>query len=286
MRIMGIESSGLAASVAVVEDGLLKGEFTLCNKLTHSETLLPMLKDLLGFLKLEPEDMDAIAVSAGPGSFTGLRIGAATAKGLALAANRPIVRISSLSSLAFNCVNAGSSIVCPIMDARRGQVYTAAFQESLEVIPEQACSIQELVAQLNDLESVDVLESERTFLFLGDGVPVHEDALLQEIDGTCVFVSAENNRQRAASAAELGRLLYRKWLRQNHLTAEAVREMGADAVPCFDDTVMNSDEFVPDYLRKPQAERELESGQLEDAGLHSLKKMEQGGQFRQSRRRE
>lgn len=271
MKILGIESSGLVASVAVVEDELLKGEFTINNRLTHSETLLPMLEQLLKLLKLEPSELDAIAVSAGPGSFTGLRIGAATAKGLALALNKPVVRVSSLAALAYNLVHAGDYIVCPIMDARRGQVYCAAYQDGLELIPEQACDIHSFLEKLNELDTC----AENQFLFLGDGVPVHQETIAEEIAGVYTFVTAENNRQRAASVAELGRLLYRKWLREQGLDAADVFARGADAIDCFQGAVMNSDELTPEYLRKPQAERELAAGQLEDPGLHSLKKMQQ-----------
>lgn len=280
MKILGIEASGLVASVAVVEDGLLKGEFTVNNRLTHSETLLPMLEQLLQLLKLEPEELDAIAVSAGPGSFTGLRIGAATAKGLALALNKPVVRVSSLAALAFNLIHAGDCVICPLMDARRGQVYCAAYQDGLELIPEQACDIHSFLAQLNELDTC----AENHFIFLGDGVPVHQETIADEIADVYTFATAENNRQRAASVAELGRLLYRKWLREQGLTVEEVFSSGADAIHCFNEIVMNSDELTPEYLRKPQAERELEAGQLEDPGLHSLKKMQQEARRRKDRR--
>ena len=141
MKILAIEASGLVASVAVTEDDMLKAEFTVNNKLTHSQTLLPMLKEMLHISGESLDDIDAIAVSAGPGSFTGLRIGAATAKGLALAKDIPIIKISSLEALMYELASDSHDVICPIMDARRGQVYCAAWRDGEKLIPEKAIRI-------------------------------------------------------------------------------------------------------------------------------------------------
>ena len=129
MKILAIESSALVASAAIVEDELLKAEFTVNNKLTHSETLLPMIESMTKISGLSLSEIDAIAVSAGPGSFTGPRIGAATAKGLALALNIPVIRVSTLQSMAWSLSLLSDDVVCPVMDARRGQVYCAAYRQ-------------------------------------------------------------------------------------------------------------------------------------------------------------
>ena len=128
MRILALESSGLVASVAVV-DGALDGkdaqtiaEYTVNYKKTHSQTLLPMLDEVVKMTELSLESIDAIAVAAGPGSFTGLRIGSATAKGLGLALDKPLIPVPTLEGLAYNLCGT-DGIVCPIMDARRSQVY-------------------------------------------------------------------------------------------------------------------------------------------------------------------
>lgn len=121
MKILGIESSGLVASVACQEDGVLIGEFTTNLKKTHSQTLLPMLDELKKMLDLDMDTFDAIAVSGGPGSFTGLRIGSATAKGLGLALDLPIISVPTVEALAYNLWGAASDI-CPLMDARRKKV--------------------------------------------------------------------------------------------------------------------------------------------------------------------
>ena len=127
MRILALDSSGLVASVAVVEDAELRGEYTINYKKTHSQTLLPMLEEIVQSTGLDLKEIDAIAIAAGPGSFTGLRIGSATAKGLGLALKKPIVPVSTVDALAYNMYGT-DCLVCPIMDARRNQVYTGIYE--------------------------------------------------------------------------------------------------------------------------------------------------------------
>ena len=138
MRILGIESSSLVASVAIVEDDITMAEFTADFKKTHSQTLLPMIDDMVKLLGIELSTVDAIAVSGGPGSFTGLRIGSATAKGLGLALDKPLIHVPTLDATAYNLYGAGA-LICPIMDARRNQVYTGVyrFREEFEILREQ-----------------------------------------------------------------------------------------------------------------------------------------------------
>ena len=121
MKILGIESSSLVASVAVVTDGVLTGEYTMNHKKTHSQTLLPMLDELCRMIELDLQTIDAIAIACGPGSFTGLRIGAATAKGLGLGLNKPLVEVPTLEGLAWNLCGS-DRLVCPLMDASRNRV--------------------------------------------------------------------------------------------------------------------------------------------------------------------
>ena len=151
MRILALDSSGLVASVAVVEkDGeetSTIAEYTVNYKKTHSQTLLPMLDEIAHMTELDLNTVDAIAVAGGPGSFTGLRIGSATAKGLGLALKKPLIHIPTLEGLAYNLWGT-DKIVCPIMDARRGQVYTGIYEfdgNELRVLEDQmAVSIEEL----------------------------------------------------------------------------------------------------------------------------------------------
>lgn len=233
MRILALDSSGLVASVAVIEekeyDIETVAEYTVNYKKTHSQTLLPMLDEIKKMTELELSTIDAIAVAGGPGSFTGLRIGCATAKGLGLALKKPLIHIPTLEGLAYNLCNS-SDLICPIMDARRGQVYTGIYefdQDELVVVEDQmALSIEELGEKLKGYE--------RRVVFLGDGVPVFRKRLQEEImPGFDIrFAAANMNRQRAASVGAL-----------------AVKYYHAGKIESAAD-------HQPDYLRLSQAERE------------------------------
>ena len=235
MRILGLDSSGIVASVAVVEDDVLVAEYTINYKKTHSQTLLPMLDEIVKMTELDLESIDAIAVAAGPGSFTGLRIGSATAKGLGLALKKPLVAIPTVEGLAYNLYDT-PGLICPIMDARRNQVYTGLYhcRRSLEIVMEQcAMDMMDLIRKLNDM-------GERV-IFLGDGVPVYREMAEKNLTVEYDFVPASNNRQRAASVASLGMEYFRQG---KTVTAE---------------------EFEPDYFRKSQAEREREEAEAAKA---------------------
>lgn len=226
MRILALDSSGLVASVAIVEEDQTLSEYTVNYKKTHSQTLLPMLDEVVRMLELDLGTIDAIAVSGGPGSFTGLRIGSATAKGLGLALGKPLIHVPTVDALAYNMYGA-KGLICPIMDARRNQVYTGVyrFEESFEVVDGQmAVDVQELIELLNK-------KGERV-IFLGDGVPVYKEQLTEGLKVPVSFAPAHMNRQRAASVGTLG---------MEYLKAGKM-ESAAD--------------HRPDYLRVSQAERE------------------------------
>ena len=209
MRILALDSSGLVASVAIVEAGPVEqetiAEYTVNYKKTHSQTLLPMLDEVAKMIELDMESIDAIAVAAGPGSFTGLRIGSATAKGLGLALKKPLIHIPTLEALAYNLCGT-DKIVCPIMDARRGQVYTGIYEfdgDELVILEDQmAISVEKLGEKLQNVE--------KEIIFLGDGVPVFRDVLENRImSGKKVsFAPANMNRQRAASVGALAVAYY------------------------------------------------------------------------------
>lgn len=237
MRILGIESSSLVASAAVVENEVTLAEYTVNYKKTHSQTLLPMIDEMMRLLDMEPSAVDAIAVSGGPGSFTGLRIGSATAKGLGLALKKPLIHVPTLDAMAYGLFGA-SGLICPMMDARRQQVYTGIyrFEERFEIVMEQsALAVADLAERLNAL-------GERV-IFLGNGVPVYEKQLAETLTVPYCFAPAHVNRQRAASVAALGAVYF----------AEGKTETAA--------------EHKPDYLRKSQAEREREEKERE-GNLH------------------
>lgn len=228
MKLLAIESSGLTASIAVTENSTLLGEYTMNYKKTHSQTLLPMLDELAKMIELDLNSIDAIAVSMGPGSFTGLRIGSATAKGLGFALNKPIIPVPTVDALAYN-IWGTEKLVCPLMDARRQQVYTGlyTFEEGKlhTIIPQCAVDISEVVAEVN--------KRNREVIFLGDGVPVFREYLAEHIAVSYLFAPANGHIQRAASVAALGEVLYQKGI------------------------IEDAKEHKPEYLRLSQAEREL-----------------------------
>lgn len=231
MKLIALDSSGLVASVAVIEDDTLTAEYTIQYKKTHSQTLLPMLDEIRNMTELDFDTVDAIAVAAGPGSFTGLRIGSATAKGLSLAMGKPIVAVPTLDGLAYNFYGT-DKMVCPIMDARRNQVYTGIYQfiskgslYCLDIIKGQcAVAFEEIAQALNALG--------REVIFLGDGVPVFREQMKTLMTVPYTLAPAHMNRQRAASIGALGSIYY----------AQGRVQSGA--------------EHAPEYLRLSQAERE------------------------------
>ena len=155
MRILAIESSAVTASVAIITDSTVTAEYTITYKKTHSQTLLPMIDEICRMTETRPDSFDLIAVSVGPGSFTGLRIGVATGKGIALANNIPMVAVPTLKAMAYN-LSMTDKLICPVMDARRDHVYGGVFhfnsQGELETDVEQGLfSGKDLVKLVNDL---------------------------------------------------------------------------------------------------------------------------------------
>ena len=141
MKILAIEASSLVASVAIMTDDIITAEYTMNHKITHSQTIMPMIDEIVKRCEADLSELDAIAVSGGPGSFTGLRIGSATGKGLAQALNIPIVHVPTLDAMAFNAYGY-DGLVCPIMDARRMQVYTGIYRVSKDIeIVQDGCAI-------------------------------------------------------------------------------------------------------------------------------------------------
>lgn len=188
MKLLGIESSGLVASAAILDGDMIKAEYTMNTRLTHSETLLPMIDEIVRHSELDLSELDAVAVSSGPGSFTGLRIGAATAKGLCLALNKPLVAVPTLDVLAAG-VGSTERTVVPIMDARRSQVYT-----KIDGI-DQPLGIEELVDILNG--------KGEPVIFTGDGVPVYKDVIEEKLTVAHSYAAAPFNRQRASVVCRL-----------------------------------------------------------------------------------
>lgn len=227
MKILAIDSSGLVASVAIVENDNLIAEYTLNYKKTHSQTLLPMIDEIVKMTETELETIDAIAVAKGPGSFTGLRIGTATVKGLGLALGKPIIGVPTVEGLAMNLFHT-KDLICPLMDARRNQVYTGIYRferDQMLVVKEQvAVGIEEILNALNMIGEPVV--------FLGDGVPVYKEVIAKTAGISYSFAPAHVSKQRAGAIA---------------VRACFYWEQG-----WYEDAAV----FQPDYLRLSQAERE------------------------------
>lgn len=239
MRVLAIDSSGLTATVAVVEDTQTIAEYTVNYKKTHSQTLLPMIDEMAKMVELDLEKVDAIAVAGGPGSFTGLRIGSATAKGLGLALDKPLIHVPTVDALAYN-VYGCDDLICPIMDARRKQVYTGIYTFSIKAGEKDGTNLVEPVFQVLKMQMAIAVEDlikrlnnyGRRVVFLGDGVPVYKDMLEEGLKVPYSFAPSYMNRQRAAVVGALGIRYYK-----------AGRYEAAW-------------EHKPEYLRVSQAERE------------------------------
>lgn len=191
MMILVIDTSGPVCGAAVMDEEKVYSEFTAQNKNTHSASLMPMIESTLNAAGKTMQDLDAIAAVTGPGSFTGVRIGVATAKGLAHGAGLPCVPVDALEALS---VSAGDfdGIVCPIQDARAGQVYGAAFRKGERLAGNAPMKLEEY------LDAVEPL-GER-FLFIGDGMPVHREAIAARLEDRAVFAPAFRSFLRPSAA--------------------------------------------------------------------------------------
>ena len=222
MLTLAFESSAKAASVALLRDGSLISQYSQCSGLTHSRTLLPMAEDLLKNAELTLADIDLFAVAHGPGSFTGIRIGVSTVKGLAWACDKPCVGVSTLESMAWHGLAAGG-LICPVMDARRQQVYNALFQiregKPVRLTEDRPLSLAELGEELRSLDGIPFL--------VGDGAAL--TARFLEKEGLPFRMAPENLLWQSAWGVGMAAL---------------------------DKTPGDSQSLLPVYLRLSQAERE------------------------------
>lgn len=235
MRILALESSAVAASACIQEDGKILGEFYSNTRQTHSQTLLPMVRTLLRDTGTQVKDLDLLAVSAGPGSFTGVRIGVACVKGMAFPNDTPCCGVSTLEAMAMN-LRQSSALVCAVMDARCGQVYNALFEtgegEVRRLTEDRALSIEELAAECpNWMEKTG-----KSLVLVGDGAQLCFDA---------------------PAFAALPRQLAPEHLRMQR--ASGVAETARRAA--LEGKTVSPAELAPVYLRLPQAQRELKKRQ-------------------------
>ena len=221
MKILALDTTANTSTVGILENHKLLGIYTVNTNNKHSETLLPMIKNLFEALGLSNEDIDAYGVSNGPGSFTGVRIGMATVKGLAFGKGAKCVEVSTIEALAEN-LDGYEGIICPIMNARRGQVYTGAFLNGERIINDTCMMLEELIPLLEKYG--------KPIYFTGDGY-----SLIEKMDIKGKMETPEPLRYQ--SAYSVGKLAYKKLLKDSYTSDTDLRV---------------------EYLRKPQAERERE----------------------------
>lgn len=234
MIILGVDTSALAAGAAIVKDGKLISETYINTGLTHSQTMLTLIDSALNMVDMTIDDVDAFAVSAGPGSFTGIRIGVSAIKGLCFAENKPCFAVSTLEALA-NCADIDGFVICPVMDARCMQVYTALFEkldgEIRRVTEDSPKTLEELS---EELEKID-----KKILLIGDGADISYKFLAEK--GLDVRKFSEIFKFQHASGVAI--------------TAFRNYNRGEEAV--------SADNLIPSYLRLSQAERELKSQEMQ-----------------------
>ncbi len=235
MKILSLDASATSASVCIydITEQKIIGEFYINTKLTHSQTLVPMIDALLSSTTLELSDIEYFAVNTGPGSFTGIRIGVSVIKGMAMALDKPCVSISTLESMAYNFIDAENTIVCACMDARRNQVYNALFKANNGVV-ERLCDDR----AVNALELLNELESfQQRVVLVGDGAQL---VFSQKNDTSNVELSVSTKRYQTASSVALCAI-------ENITNGET----------------LTSSALMPTYLRPSQAERERLSKEKE-----------------------
>lgn len=223
MKLLAIDTSAKVAAAAICTEEQILVETTINTKLTHSQTLMPVCRGLLENAKIAITDLDGFAVSAGPGSFTGLRIGMAAVKGMAFALDKPCYPVSTLEALAYNLMGF-TGVACPVMDARCGQVYQAFFEITYNGVNRLCADRAISVAALAD----ELADRKETIWLCGDGAELC-DAALRENPADIRLAPLGNRLQRAAGVA---------------------RAAFASAKP------VTAQELTPEYLRLPQAERE------------------------------
>jgi len=227
VKVLAVDTSSVVATCAVVDEEKVLGEFTLNQDMTHSEKLIPMIKVVMDSLGLRPEDIDLFAAAVGPGSFTGLRIGLATIKGLAHVVDKPVLGISTLEALAFN-ISWGETVI-PIMDARRDRVFTGIYSCENGILLNR---LEPTIFEVDKLlDFVD--DNYERVMFNGDGTNVFKERIIDRLKDKALFAPVSLNMARASSVGELALNKWNAGERESYF------------------------QLVPDYLRESQAQREL-----------------------------
>ena len=238
MLIFGIDTCSMSSSAAVMSEEKLIAEFTVNHKKTHSEKIMPQIKAMLEACGINLEQIDAFAASVGPGSFTGVRIGVATAKAFAQGLKKPCISVSALSALAVGAKNF-KGIVCPVLDARRNQVYNALFESNgrdlKRITPDRAIALDELLEELK--------EKNDNVVFMGDGVPVFKEKLSEILEDSAFFVPNSFTYNLASLVCEAA---------EKKLNCGKTTDYG---------------DLIPNYVRLSQAEQEKQKALKEGKKL-------------------
>lgn len=228
MKILAIDTSTTCATCAIIEDGNLISEYTIDNRKTHSQKIMPMIKEVFDNQDIKIEDIDVFAASIGPGSFTGLRIGIATIKSFAQVFNKPVIGVPTIEALAYNLAGF-NGIIVPMLDARRERVYTGIYKwqnDKIITLKEQDV--------LNIDELIDILsEYNESIIFNGDAIKLFKDRIADKLENV-IFAPNHLCMPKGSSVGYLAYLKSKKNVFLNHFN------------------------LVPEYLRKSQAEREYE----------------------------
>lgn len=226
MKILAVDTSTIMTTCAVLDGDKIIGEYSLSQSMSHSEKLVPMIKEVLDSLDLKIKDIDLFATSIGPGSFTGLRIAIATIKGFAHLYNKPVLGVSTIEALAYNL--AYNDIVVPMLDARRNRVYTGIYKWSDNVLDTilkaDAFEIDDIIDKMGNYENIIVN---------GDGSILYQELLKEKLGNRVKFAKTGDNMPRAASVCEIAKIKYEQGQRDDYFS------------------------LMPDYLRPSQAERSL-----------------------------
>ena len=227
MLVFGIDTCCMAATAALVNETVMLAQTVISHKKTHSQMMMPQIESMFSLSEVSPSDVDVFAVAVGPGSFTGVRIGVATAKAMAQAQNKPCVAVSTLEALAHTS-SSFSGILCPILDARRNQVYNALFNSNGKIMTrrcdDRALALSELLDELSALDD--------NIIFMGDGVLAYREEIEKILGDRAHFAPIVNNLNLAGSVAEIGLRMFN------------------------DGIFTNYNDLVPQYVRLSQAERD------------------------------
>lgn len=253
MKILAIDTSGPNCSVAITDDGKLIADFTVDNDITHSQNLIPMIEQVQKFTNIELSDIDAFACSVGPGSFTGLRIGIATTKGFALSLNKPVLSVPSLLGLAYNVTNF-NGIICSIIDAKNHNVYAGIYMRNL-----YGDSVKSVIKKTKFNKNYEINNVQLVESYISDSI-YYLIKRLKDYDGDIMFIGDGVNTYKELLLCELQSSYLNIHFAPPHLNSQQASSIARAALDmALNDEYTDYNSLTPLYLKKSQAERELDA---------------------------